>query len=200
MTRNRNMTPRISQWIRVFGKDYFLRHKKLDIYFLTKYIIRVPKPDLTIKLFWCRNSIFLTKLCQRHVYWSFDSLCRQSISKMVLSMQDKRVFSSSLWWRISKTCPKVIVEKLIIKSSYALSSNQLQWRTWWCHQMEIFSALRAICVGNSPVPYKDQWRGALMISMICVWINDWVINREAGDLRRYRAHYDVILMKYRMPG
>ena len=34
-----------------------------------------------------------------------------------------------------------------------------------------------------------------MISLICVWINDWVNNREAGDLRRFRAHYDVILMK-----
>ena len=26
------------------------------------------------------------------------------------------------------------------------------------------------------------------------WINGWVNNREAGDLRRYRAHYDVIVM------
>ena len=32
------------------------------------------------------------------------------------------------------------------------------------------------------------------VSLICVWINDWVNNREAGDLRRYRAHYDVIVM------
>ena len=30
---------------------------------------------------------------------------------------------------------------------------------------------------------------------ICVWINGWVNNREAGDLRRYRAHCDVIVMK-----
>ena len=28
------------------------------------------------------------------------------------------------------------------------------------------------------------------------WINDWVSNREAGDLRRHRAHYDVMLMCY----
>ena len=34
-----------------------------------------------------------------------------------------------------------------------------------------------------------------MFSLICVWINDWVNNREAGDLRRYRANYDVIVMK-----
>ena len=32
------------------------------------------------------------------------------------------------------------------------------------------------------------------VSLICVWINDWVNNREAGDLRRHRVHYDVIVM------
>ena len=33
-----------------------------------------------------------------------------------------------------------------------------------------------------------------MFSSICAWINEWVNNREAGDLRRHRAHYDVIVM------
>ena len=42
------------------------------------------------------------------------------------------------------------------------------------------------------------WRGALMFSLICVWINDWVDNREAGDLRRYHAYYDVIVMLWCM--
>ena len=63
---------------------------------------------------------------------------------------------------------------------------------WWCHQMETFSALLAFCAGNSL--HKGQWRGALMFSLICVWINDWVNNREADDLRRYRGHYDVTVM------
>ena len=71
-------------------------------------------------------------------------------------------------------------------------------RTWWRHQMETFSALLALCVGNSPVPVnspqKGQWRGALIFSLIYAWINGWVNNREAGDLRRYRAHCDVIVM------
>ena len=31
-----------------------------------------------------------------------------------------------------------------------------------------------------------------MFSLICAWINDWVNTREAGGLRRRRAHYDVI--------
>ena len=64
--------------------------------------------------------------------------------------------------------------------------------TWWRHQMETFSALLAICAGNSP--HKGQWRGALVLSLICVWINGWVNNREAGDLKRHRAHYGVIVM------
>ena len=31
-------------------------------------------------------------------------------------------------------------------------------------------------------------------SLICAWINIWVNNREAGDLRRYWVHYDVTVM------
>ena len=33
-----------------------------------------------------------------------------------------------------------------------------------------------------------------MFSSICARINDWVNNREAGDLRPYRGHYDVNVM------
>ena len=33
-----------------------------------------------------------------------------------------------------------------------------------------------------------------MFSLIFVWINGWVNNREAGDMRRYRAHFDVIVV------
>ena len=33
-----------------------------------------------------------------------------------------------------------------------------------------------------------------MFSLTCVWINNWVNNREDGDLGRYRAHYEVIVM------
>ena len=71
--------------------------------------------------------------------------------------------------------------------------------TWWRHQMETFSALLALCAGNSPLPvnspHKGQWRGALMFSLICTRINDWVNNREAGNLRRHRGHYVVNVMK-----
>ena len=43
-------------------------------------------------------------------------------------------------------------------------------------------------------PHKGQRHEALMFSLICAWINSWVSNRKAGDLRRHRSHYDVIVM------
>ena len=65
--------------------------------------------------------------------------------------------------------------------------------TKWKHFPRYWPFVRGI--HRSPVnsPHKGQWRGALMFSLISAWINDWINNREAGDLRRYRAHYDVIV-------
>ena len=57
----------------------------------------------------------------------------------------------------------------------------------------------ALCAGNSPVPvtspHKGRRRGALMFSVICVWINGWVNNREACDLRHHRGHYGANVMR-----
>ena len=41
---------------------------------------------------------------------------------------------------------------------------------------------------------SEQWREALTFSLICAWTNGWANNRDAGDLRRYCAHYDVTVM------
>ena len=48
-------------------------------------------------------------------------------------------------------------------------------------------------------PHNGQWRGALMFSLICAWKKVWVNNREAGDSRRHRADYDVIVMSKILP-
>ena len=64
----------------------------------------------------------------------------------------------------------------------------------WKHFPRYWPFVRGI--HRSPVnsPHKCQWRGALMFSLICAWINGWVNNGETGGLRRHRAHYDVIVM------
>ena len=64
----------------------------------------------------------------------------------------------------------------------------------WKHFPRNWPFVRGIHRSPLNSPHKGQWRGAFMFSLICVWINDWVNNREASDLRRYRAHYDVIVM------
>ena len=45
-----------------------------------------------------------------------------------------------------------------------------------------------------PFVWGIQWRGALIFSLICTWINGWVNNRDTGDFRRNRVHYDVTIM------
>ena len=64
----------------------------------------------------------------------------------------------------------------------------------WKHFPRNWPFVRGI--HRSPVnsPHKGQWRGAFMFSLVCTRINGWVNNREAGDLRRYRAHCDVTVI------
>ena len=64
----------------------------------------------------------------------------------------------------------------------------------WKHFPRSWPFVREI--HRSPVnsPHKGQWRGALTFSLIYAWINGWVNNREAGDLRRHRVHNDVTVM------
>ena len=42
--------------------------------------------------------------------------------------------------------------------------------------------------------HKGRWRGTLIFSLICAWTNGWINNRDAGDLRRHRAYYNVVVM------
>ena len=64
----------------------------------------------------------------------------------------------------------------------------------WKHFPRYWPFVRGI--HRSPVnsPHKGQWRGALMLLWSAPWINGWVNNSDTGDLRRHRAHYDVIVM------
>ena len=42
--------------------------------------------------------------------------------------------------------------------------------------------------------HKGQWRGVLMFTLVYAWRNGPANNRDDGDLRRYRAHYDLSVM------
>ena len=95
-----------------------------------------------------------------------------------------------------KMCFKVAGE-----STASYKHTNRTWDRWvhddvikWKHFPRYW--LFVLGIHRSPVnsPHESQWRGALMFSLICAWINGWINNREAGDLRRYHTHYDVIVM------
>ena len=64
--------------------------------------------------------------------------------------------------------------------------------------METFSALLVFCAGNSPVtgefPSQRPVTQSFDVFFDLRLNNDWVSNRDADDLRRHRANYDVTVM------
>ena len=66
--------------------------------------------------------------------------------------------------------------------------------------METYSALLAICAGNSLVtgefPAQRPVMRSFDVSFICTWINVWVNKGYAGDLRGHHAHYNVSVMYF----
>ena len=72
------------------------------------------------------------------------------------------------------------------------SSNGKEIPRYWPFVREIH---------RSPVnsPHKGPWHDALCF-LWSAWINGWANNREAGNLRRYRTHYDVTVMVMEQDG
>ena len=85
---------------------------------------------------------------------------------------------------------KFRIYKFVVGGGLAQHDDVIKWEHFPRH----WPFVRGI--HRSPVnsPHRVQWRRALIFALICARINGWVNNREAGDLRRHRAHYDVRVM------
>ena len=77
-----------------------------------------------------------------------------------------------------------------VRALFASHDDVIKWK----HFARYWPFLRGIRQSAVNSPHKGQWRGALLFSLICAWINGWINNREAGNLRCHRAHYDVTVM------
>ena len=110
----------------------------------------------------CARSIFILTLHKPHHIYIYNIHCMQY--SMIL-------------------LPWVLQYKVWLYFHGFLHDDVIKWK----HFPRYWPFLRGI--HRSPVnsPHKGQWRGALMFTLICVWINGWVNNREVGDLRRLRA-------------
>ena len=92
---------------------------------------------------------------------------------------------AGLWWPYL-----VFTAKLWEVYSVHLHDDVIKWK----HFPHYWPFVRGIHRGPVNSLHKDQWRGALMFSLICARIKGWVNNCEAGDLRRHLAHYGVTVM------
>ena len=129
--------------------------------------------------------------------WIFNEACLVSNCQI----DDNSLFVQVMAWRLFGTnqSPEQILTMISdavlpqYVNAHRLNANHDDVMKWK-HFPRYWPFVRGI--HQSPVNslHKGQWRGALMFSLICARINGWVNNGGAGDLRRYRAHYDVIVM------
>ena len=103
------------------------------------------------------------------------------------------------WWPVDSTSQGIYSHGIeLVHSEYSRfiirmvnpHDDVIKWKHFPCY----WPFVRGIHWSPVNSLNKGQWRWALMFSLICVWINGWVNNREAGDLRRHRAHHNVIVM------
>ena len=64
----------------------------------------------------------------------------------------------------------------------------------WKHFPRYWPFVRGIYQSPMNSLHKGEWCGTLMFSLNSAWIQGWVSNHEAVDLKRHITHYDVIVM------
>ena len=117
----------------------------------------------------------------------------QQLTKHICAVSIVGHFTQQPFLGIPVPCPAVKSKEPFGRSgmdSTCTHDDVIKWK----HFPRNWPFVRGI--HRSPVnsPHKGQWRRALMFSLICVWVKGWINNQEAGDLRRYRTHYDVTVM------
>ena len=142
--------------------------------------------------------------CNDHTPYHHDSPCGKS------SMRRESQENGGHW---CKRCTKLVgtvvnsVQKLCSLFWFDISLNPgcfeiaRKYDMWARYKIIICGDLlmmtssngnvfRVPCEGN----HKGQWCLALIFSFLCTWTHGWASSRDAGDLRRPSAHYDVTVM------
>ena len=133
------------------------------------------------------------RLCKQSCGWWFETLLcplwRHSNGEVIY------LFTSTVevWEGISNSITYFIMDVITVTVLLKQAHDDV---IKWKHFQRYWPFVRRNHRWPVISPHKGQWRGALMFSLICDWINAWVNNREAGEMRRHRAHYDVIVMHW----
>ena len=116
--------------------------------------------------------------------WWFKSLCFKILDSTVLKLSLLLFVILNIVKKFERTQPCIL---RIIK----IHDGVIKWK----HFPRYWSFVRGIHRWPVNSPHKGQWHGTLVFSLTYTRIHGWVNNREAGDLRRHRSHYDVNLMQ-----
>ena len=146
----------------------------------------------------------------RHIWILYHFTHEKPWVKSVYAMNGTPPYSNLATWAI--WCGNFIVCSTIYSYWKGDRKTAHYWPFYGIHQSRvnfscdmmtssngnIFRVTGHLCrefTGPRCIPRTKSSDAELFFSLICVWINGWVNNREAGDLRRYRAHYDVTVME-----
>ena len=125
------------------------------------------------------------------VIWSCKVVFNVSLNKMLNGQLNGQCFET--WWcSCDMTVMVSVISLHVMVMKQALHDDVIKWK----HFLRYWPFVRGIHRSPMNSPHKGQWRGALMFSLICAWINGWVNNGEASDIRHHRTHYDVIIMAW----
>ena len=149
-----------------------------------------------LNIIWNKNSSILSCWVQRLLHCPYLVI-------IALCAASHYHYSDITWapWYLSTSATRRLVQQFVQATPKLCTTGRCEGNLpvhddviKWKHFPRYWPFVRGI--HRSPVnsPHKGQWRGALMFCLIRAWINSWVNDCEAGDLRRYLAHCDVIVM------
>ena len=89
----------------------------------------------------------------------------------------------------------IVPPNILRVTSVNPSVEQCPWRDMMTSSNEnifhVTGTLWGESIGHRWIPLKNDIHAELWCFFICAWTNGWTNNRDAGDLRRHHAHYDV---------
>ena len=138
---------------------------------------------------WLLISIYKHSFSQKVKTWSFQEQHRQEYYRACsksIGQVNKIPGVQILRWHILW----VYGRNEFVHVIQTLNDDVIKWKHFPCH----WPFVRGIHWSPVNSPHIGQWRRTLVFCLTCAWINGWVNNREAGDLRRHRDHYDVTVM------
>ena len=147
------------------------------------------KPLSKPMLGYCQLAIRSSVKC----YSNSNSFIRESASENIVCKM-AAILSRGSWVKHQSAVNPTSTGPLMYNTPTWFPSCMMMYVIKWKHFPCCWPFVRGI--QQSPVnsAHKGQCHGALMFSLICSWINGCVNNREPGDLRSHRTHYDITVM------